>query len=130
MLQAGGSLATFDVASSSPVGPVVFFFGCRNRAKDFLYEEEWARLFGTSPAQRDTSSRSHGDNSSSSSDVRPGASSMFTAFSRDQPQKASAEATASCFVQFEGITATCCDTLGILLSTSLLKQRASKTTDP
>ncbi|CAO3665615.1 hypothetical protein G6F70_004573 [Rhizopus microsporus] len=30
---------------NKPVGPTILFFGCRNRAEDFLYQEEWPELF-------------------------------------------------------------------------------------
>ncbi|CEP08857.1 hypothetical protein [Parasitella parasitica] len=48
-----------------PVGPTILFFGCRNSAEDFLYEEEWPELFET----LGESSR------------------IITAFSRETPQK-------------------------------------------
>ncbi|KAG2190023.1 hypothetical protein INT46_002594 [Mucor plumbeus] len=30
-----------------PIGPTILYFGCRNSAEDFLYEEEWSDLFET-----------------------------------------------------------------------------------
>ncbi|KAG1066538.1 hypothetical protein G6F42_026643 [Rhizopus arrhizus] len=30
-----------------PIGPTILYFGCRNSAEDFLYEEEWPELFET-----------------------------------------------------------------------------------
>lgn len=55
---------------SRPVAPILFFFGCRNEAKDFLYRDFWQHC-------------SEG-NGVLSPDLGGG---MFVAFSRDQPQK-------------------------------------------
>ena len=114
VFQAGSSLAASEefAACPSPIGPVVFFFGCRNRAKDFLYEAEWTRILGTSSAHRGTSgnnsSSSHGNSSDSSSNsssgnIRPNVSAMFTAFSRDQPQKVGSADDESCSVRVKGL---------------------------
>ncbi|KAI8979817.1 hypothetical protein BDF20DRAFT_819302 [Mycotypha africana] len=48
-----------------PVGPTILFFGCRNSAEDFIYNEEWPELFETLGAP----------------------SRIITAFSREQAQK-------------------------------------------
>lgn len=61
------------VALSKPgeeVAPVMFFFGCRNKAKDFLYSEDWKAW---SQGQNVMSVEVGGD--------------FFVAFSRDQPEK-------------------------------------------
>ncbi|KAG1057960.1 hypothetical protein G6F43_000242 [Rhizopus delemar] len=50
---------------NKPVGPTILFFGCRNRAEDFLYEEEWPELF----------------------EVLGGDSRIITAFSRETEKK-------------------------------------------
>eukprot|EP00897_Mesotaenium_endlicherianum_P010395 jgi/Mesen1/9384/ME000610S08681 len=59
----GGSMAAI-------AGPVLFFFGCRYKAKDFLYQEEW--LAYTQPPGVMSEKRGGG---------------LVTAFSRDQPSK-------------------------------------------
>lgn len=51
--------------NGKPIGPTLLFFGSRNHDQDYLYAEEWAELFQTL-----------GEDSG-----------IFTAFSRDQPQK-------------------------------------------
>ncbi|XP_077230356.1 flavodoxin family protein isoform X2 [Tasmannia lanceolata] len=55
---------------SGPTAPVLFFFGCRNEASDFLYRDFW--LF-------------HTQSSGVLSEEKGGG--FFVAFSRDQPQK-------------------------------------------
>ncbi|CAO3671892.1 unnamed protein product [Rhizopus microsporus] len=51
--------------NGKPIGATLLFFGSRNHDQDYLYAEEWAELFQTL-----------GEDSG-----------IFTAFSRDQPQK-------------------------------------------
>ncbi|KAL5787436.1 hypothetical protein ACOSP7_004385 [Xanthoceras sorbifolium] len=55
---------------SGPTAPIIFFFGCRNKENDFLYEQFW--LF-------------HSQNEGILSEVKGGG--FYVAFSRDQPQK-------------------------------------------
>ncbi|CAM6086168.1 unnamed protein product [Calypogeia fissa] len=58
------------VSASKPVAPILFFFGCRNEAKDFLYRDFWQSCsLGRGVL---------------SPDVGGG---LIVAFSRDQPQK-------------------------------------------
>lgn len=52
------------------VAPILFFFGCRNKSKDFLYEADWKAW---SAGQNVLSVEVGGD--------------VFVAFSRDQPEK-------------------------------------------
>ncbi|XP_057850064.2 NADPH-dependent diflavin oxidoreductase 1 isoform X1 [Cryptomeria japonica] len=53
-----------------PVAPILFFFGCRNEAKDFLYKDFWL----SNMASDGVLSQERGGG-------------FFVAFSRDQPQK-------------------------------------------
>lgn len=55
---------------SSPIAPIILFFGCRNEEKDFLYKDFW--LF-------------HSQNDGVLSEAKGGG--FYAAFSRDQPQK-------------------------------------------
>ncbi|KAL9290042.1 NADPH-dependent diflavin oxidoreductase 1 [Arabidopsis thaliana] len=57
-------------AQSSPVAPVMFFFGCRNKDTDFLYRDFW---------------ESHAREGGMLSEGKGGG--FYTAFSRDQPKK-------------------------------------------
>ncbi|XP_020520711.1 NADPH-dependent diflavin oxidoreductase 1 isoform X2 [Amborella trichopoda] len=57
-------------STQGPVAPVIFFFGCRNQEKDFLYKDSWL---------------SHCENSGVLSEEKGGG--FFVAFSRDQLQK-------------------------------------------
>jgi len=54
-----------QAAAGVPVGKTILFFGCRSRAQDFLYEDEWAEY-----------KKALGDNFE-----------LITAFSRDGPKK-------------------------------------------
>lgn len=56
--------------SGEVVAPILFFFGCRNKSKDFLYEADWKAW---SEGQNVLSVEVGGD--------------VFVAFSRDQPEK-------------------------------------------
>ncbi|CAL9222245.1 unnamed protein product [Arabidopsis halleri] len=58
------------LAQSSPVAPVMFFFGCRNKDTDFLYRDFW---------------ESHTREGGMLSEEKGGG--FYTAFSRDQPKK-------------------------------------------
>ncbi|KAL6952352.1 multidrug-resistance type transporter [Sarracenia purpurea var. burkii] len=57
-------------SKSGPTAPVLFFFGCRNEANDFLYKDFWL---------------SHSRNGGVLSEDRGGG--FYVAFSRDQPTK-------------------------------------------
>ncbi|KAL0899605.1 hypothetical protein Bca101_083566 [Brassica carinata] len=57
-------------AQTSPVAPVMFFFGCRNKDTDFLYRDFW---------------ESHAREGGMLSEVKGGG--FYTAFSRDQAKK-------------------------------------------
>lgn len=57
-------------AETSPIAPVMFFFGCRNKDTDFLYRDFW---------------ESHAREGGMLSEVKGGG--FYTAFSRDQPKK-------------------------------------------
>uniref|UniRef100_A0A0D9V5B4 NADPH-dependent FMN and FAD-containing oxidoreductase n=1 Tax=Leersia perrieri TaxID=77586 RepID=A0A0D9V5B4_9ORYZ len=57
-------------STSEPTAPILFFFGCRNQDKDFLYKDFW---YAHSHDQGVLSSKKGGG--------------FFVAFSRDQPQK-------------------------------------------
>ena len=57
-------------AQTSPIAPVMFFFGCRNKDTDFLYKDFW---------------ESHAREGGMLSEVKGGG--FYTAFSRDQPKK-------------------------------------------
>ncbi|XP_024524113.1 NADPH-dependent diflavin oxidoreductase 1 [Selaginella moellendorffii] len=58
------------IAASQPVAPILFFFGCRYSAKDFLYKEQWQAF----AQDRGVLSQENGGG-------------FFVAFSRDQPRK-------------------------------------------
>jgi NAD(P)H-flavin reductase len=57
-------------------GPTVLFFGNRNRAADYFFEEEWATLAQATAEPPDALLQSI-----------EGVFTMYTAFSRDQPEK-------------------------------------------
>uniref|UniRef100_A0A0D6R8F5 NADPH-dependent diflavin oxidoreductase 1 n=1 Tax=Araucaria cunninghamii TaxID=56994 RepID=A0A0D6R8F5_ARACU len=58
------------LSAVEPTAPILFFFGCRNEAKDFLYKDFWL---------------SNTENAGVLAEERGGG--FFVAFSRDQPQK-------------------------------------------
>lgn len=58
------------LSADEPAAPIIFFFGCRNETKDFLYKDFWF---------------SHTKNSEVLSEQKGGG--FFVAFSRDQAQK-------------------------------------------
>lgn len=58
------------LSADEPAAPILFFFGCRNETKDFLYKDFWF---------------SHTKNCKVLSEQKGGG--FFVAFSRDQPQK-------------------------------------------
>lgn len=58
------------LSADEPAAPILFFFGCRNETKDFLYKDFWF---------------SHTKNSEVLSEQKGGG--FFVAFSRDQAQK-------------------------------------------
>jgi len=69
--------------AGTPVGKTILFFGCRRKAEDFLYEEEWKVSITTSTRTIDFANISDQQYKADLGDKFE----MYTAFSRDGPKK-------------------------------------------